>query len=47
MTRGYDQPLYILPFDHRHSYIHRGVPLARAAHVRTSSRHFSEQAGDL
>jgi myo-inositol catabolism protein IolC len=21
MTRGYDRPLYILPFDHRHSYI--------------------------
>ena len=20
MAKGYDQPLYILPFDHRHSY---------------------------
>jgi myo-inositol catabolism protein IolC len=39
MTRGYDQPLYILPFDHRHSYItavfHWREPLT------------SEQAADI
>ena len=33
MIIGYDKPLYILPFDHRHSYItgvfHWQEPLAR------------------
>jgi hypothetical protein len=33
ITTGYDKPLYILPFDHRHSYItgvfHRREPLTR------------------
>lgn len=36
MTPGYDQPLYLLPFDHRHSYItgmfHFQPPLTREQH---------------
>ena len=44
MVSGYDQPLYILPFDHRHSYItgvfHWQEPLTpgQAAEIVASKR---------
>ena len=44
MTNGYDKPLYILPFDHRHSYLaklfHWQEPLSaeQAAEVASSKQ---------
>jgi hypothetical protein len=40
MTPGYDKPLYLLPFDHRHSY-ESGMfgfkpPLAPAQHAKVA-----------
>lgn len=38
MNPGYDKPLYLLPFDHRHSYVNSMFkftpPLAQAQHDR-------------
>ncbi len=50
MISGYDKPLYILPFDHRHSYLknlfHWQEPLAaeQTAEVAASKRPRSRRA---
>ena len=47
MPRGYDRPLYILPFDHRGSFQTQAVRLEGAAERRPDRRDRRRQAGDL
>ena len=45
MTLGYTDPLYLLPFDHRHSYLSGMFPFRAAADRARSASGWSTASG--
>ena len=47
MSLGYNRPLYLLPFDHRHSYVTGMFHFTSTADCRATRSRRRQQAGDL